>query len=369
MTSELLQNIDAFLVSNPTNIRYLTGFVGAAPHEREAYYLATKDKMFLFTNSLYLESAQKLVRSSPFIVHSSEIKVIEISRDFPLSKRLKEILSAVGSDPKPYNLGFEEVDLTVAEFRKQEKELPQVELIPTQNLIEELRMIKRPDEIENIKKAAKMTDDCFEYILGKLVPGTSETEIAWEMETFFCKNNAASAFSPIVAFNEHSSQPHYSLTKSYMLDAKSSIILLDFGAKVNGYCADMTRVIFSGQPTTQQKNAYEILLNAQETALELLKKGERSGAKLDEITRNELTNNKLTPHPHSLGHGLGLDIHELPRLSYHKDEVLKPNMAFTIEPGVYLEGKFGIRIEDLVWINEKNEVEILSKSNKKLTIL
>ena len=205
-------------------------------------------------------------------------------------------------------------------------------------------------------------------------------EIAWEIESYFKKRGAENAFPPIVAFGKNSSQPHYSSSIRYTLDAKRSLVLLDFGARVNGYCADMTRMLFMGLPKTEWKKAYQALKLAQQKALsylaqsfqyiDILKNQRRkiSGAELDQLVRKELAKFGYPPYPHSLGHAVGLAIHEAPRLSIRRDEELKPGMIFSVEPGIYVPGQFGMRIEDLVLLTE-NGIEVLSKSTKEMMIL
>lgn len=391
MIQEFLRNIDALLITEPTNIRYLTGFVGLSPYEREAYALITPSTHYLFTHALYLEQTKKLALNRK-LKKPTLLETIEISREEPLTKRLKEILSTLQSSTlKGLRLGFEEVNLSVAEFHKVRNELIGVVLVPTQDRIEEIRKIKHPEEVEWIIKAAKITDHCFETILGQLKLGVSETEIAWEIETFFHKNGAVSAFPPIVAFGENSSQPHYTPTFKGSTLKGHSLVLLDFGARVNGYCADMTRVVFAGKPTLEQQRVYKVVYKAQTEVVTYLKKSaiptfirgplangsattktnrlnSISSAALDRSARETIEKAGFPPYPHSLGHNVGLAIHEGPRLSIKKDEQLKPGMVFTIEPAVYLEGKFGIRIEDLILLKEDG-IEILSKSPKKFTII
>ncbi|RJR15231.1 aminopeptidase P family protein [Candidatus Microgenomates bacterium] len=382
----LRKDLDALLISNPTNIRYLTGFVSAAPQEREAYVLVATNAMYLFTNSLYLEQAKEIIPASLAgrqlspaeqdlalpdnnqINTNYPIKLLEISRIKPLTNRLSEIFESEFSQ-KQVKLGFESNDLTVAEYTQIKRKLADVQLVATQNLIEQQRILKTGQEITSIKKACAITDACFDAILKKIKPGISETELTWEIETFFRKNGAESSFSPIVAFNENSSQPHYTPSSRFTLNASPSLILLDFGARFNGYCADMTRMVHFGNPPEKIRNTYQALRSAQEKAVTLLASGERSGAKLDAAARKILTQHNLPEYPHSLGHGIGLDIHEAPRLTIRQNEELKPGMVFSIEPGIYFEGKFGMRLEDLVLINEKNEIEVLTKSAKMFTLI
>ena len=324
----------ALFITNPTNIRYLTGFVGV--DKRDAYLLILGNKKILFTIDLYREQAKQL----------SNIQIIQ-STKYPIEIKKMGIKT----------LEFEEADLTVSEYNRLAKLFT---LIPTKNRIEKLRQIKRADEIANIRRAASVTDACFEIILGKLKPGVSESEIAWEIESFFKKQGAERAFSPIVAFGKNSSQPHYGLLQGVPLQSTEHV-LLDSGAKVNGYCADMTRVVFLGPPKSEWVKTYETVLTANKEALDMLKNGERNGGVLDEKT-------KPPNCPHSLGHAVGLDIHESPRLTIKKPAMLKAGMVVTIEPGIYIEGAYGIRIEDLVLLKEKG-IEILSKSKKDLVVL
>ncbi len=366
----LLTKIDALLITDPINIRYLTGFVGVSPDEREVYCLLSKDILYLFTNALYLEAAKNA--KCPML--NAKLEVVEISRENPLSKKLVNILK----EKKIKRLGFEEIDLTVAEYQKLKLTLKGVSLVPTRNRVEELRMIKRVDEIENIRQAAALTDQCFIYLTSFLKPSVTESQIAWEIESFFRKHGAKSVFSPIVAFGTHSSQPHYtfglerpglSRLKGQALK-NQDIVLLDFGARVNGYCSDMTRVVFVGRSKDEWKRAYDTVLRAQQTALDLLAGFHPvSGATLDKGAREAIKKAGFPLYPHSLGHGVGLSIHEQPRLSYKNPTVhLKPGMVVTVEPAIYIEGSYGIRIEDLVLL-KKDGVEILSKSPKELILL
>lgn len=345
MNAQMFSGIDALLTTNPYNIQYLTGFTSVAPQAREAYVLLTPGKTYLFTNSLYTEQAKTL-----------GFPVIEITRDNPLSKSLAQVF-------KGATLGFEEANITVSEYNALKKNFT---LIPTRNRVEMLRMIKRPDEIENIRKAVKLTDGCFRSILKDIKPGVTESFIAWEIESYIRSHGATLAFAPIVAFNEHSSQPHYQSMDHKRLP-NNSLVLVDFGARVNGYCSDMTRVVFVGKLKDEWKRAYEAVLEAQKRALDALFRGQRSGAKLDRLAKATIEKAGFVPYSHSLGHAVGLAIHEAPRLTVKKDEILKPGMIFSIEPAIYVEGQYGIRIEDLVLL-KSNGIEILSQSPKDIQI-
>ncbi len=384
----LVKKNEALLITNPTNIRYLTGFVGV--DRRDAYLLVLKNKAVLFTNSLYREQARKLTAVNypigTLLGTKGQLEIVEVSRENPISRKLAQVLAKnlqapfKGQTFKGIRLGYEEQDLTVAEFEKLKSTLKDAVFVPAQGRVEKLRMIKRQDEIAYIRQAAKLTDECFDFILGKIRPGVTEGELAGEIESFFRKSGADAAFSPIVAFGKNTSQPHYSSKLSFKAPQSlalklDDIILLDFGARVNGYCADMTRMVFVRQPKHEWKLAYQTVLEAQKAALSYLQAQGRalnsqlSGSYADRTAREVIRESGLPPYPHSLGHGVGLDIHEKPRLTIKKPfGKLKAGMVFSVEPGIYIEGRYGIRIEDLVLL-KKDGLEILSQSKKTLTIL
>lgn len=351
-------SLDGILITDPSNIRYLTGFIGVAPEEREAYVLLTHNKITLFASRLYSEAARRLT-------NAKRLTFVELSRDHPLSGSL----TAITNEDNIKKLGFEEANLTVAEFNKLRQSLPDVRLIPTREKIEQVRMIKRQDEITLIRQAAALTDACLTQLRQKIHPGISENTLAMAIDQFFRQNGAGNAFSAIVAFGSHTSQPHYNnMPSQEFLLEKNDIILIDMGARIEGYCADMTRMLFVGKPKQEWITAYEAVLSANEKALELLADGERNGATLDAAAREVIAEAGFPVYPHSLGHAVGLNIHEAPRLTVQNAEILKPYMAITIEPGIYVEGAFGIRIEDLILVKE-NGIEVLSMSSKQPHVL
>ena len=306
-----------FLVTSPTNIRYLTGFTG------EGWLVLDGNTKYLLTDSRYTEEAKK-IPDMTLISSLSRFKTLE----------------------------FEEDSLTVGQMKKLK-----MKLIPTSGKIEALRIIKRKDEIENIRLAAKITRDTFKFISKRIRPGMTEARLAYELEGYLRVKGGDVAFPPIVAFNQHSSQPHYSARGNLPL-RRGTLLQLDFGAKINGYCADMSRVVFFGPPKLEWVRAHETVSAAQQKVLSLLRQGEQSGAVLDTAAKKVIAEANFPPYEHGLGHGVGLDIHERPRLSVKKDEKLKPGMVFTVEPGIYIEGMYGIRIEDTVLL-KKNGVEVL----------
>lgn len=348
---QLMHGIDALLVSTHANIRYLTGFHGASDSEREAFVLVTRKFTHIFSSALYQEEILKLT--------GSHLAFSTISLDYPLSKRLKTIIRAESI----VTVGFEDDDLRFKEYEELKHKLS-IPLIPTHNRVTSLRQIKTPEELKYIKQAARLTDECFSTIKNYIIPGVRENHIVWEIEKFIKSRGAELAFAPIVSFGTNSSKPHYINDRNAVLQ-KRDVALLDFGAKVSGYCSDMTRVLFIGSPQLKMEKTYHGVLDAQEQSLKLLSAGERNGAVLDKSARQTLKRHNLPEYPHSLGHSLGLEIHESPRLTYKKDTILKPGTVVTVEPAVYFPGEFGIRIEDLVVVKE-NTIEILSQSPKKM---
>ncbi|MCL4360567.1 Xaa-Pro peptidase family protein [Patescibacteria group bacterium] len=402
---KLLDDIDALLVTNPTNIRYLTGFVGTASGEREAYVLITRDEAFFLTSGLYVEEASSLQLLDCSVVKllqtTKPLRIIEIPIGSSLGNKLSELIDtkkhvSTRISQKRFLLGFEESNLTVSELNNLTESLRGVKLVPTTDRIELLRRIKRADEIQQIELAAKITDQCFSYILKRIRPGITEARLAWEIESYLRLRAGDIAFSPIVAFNAHSSMPHFSVLSqrtgqnqrlalnSFTPLRRGSLILLDFGARVNGYCADMTRTVFLGPPKPEWASAYKTVLAAQQAALTYLRscyhvtehdnKSSRagrvtiSGKKADASTREIITAEGFPPYPHSLGHAVGLDVHEMPRLTVSADVTLEPGMIFSVEPGIYVSGKYGIRIEDLILL-KSTRLEILSKSPKTPLVL
>ncbi len=346
------------LVCNPTNIRYLTGFSGLSPTEREAYVLFTDMKTYLFTNPLYREEAQICTKNTPTCMF------IEISRDHPFSKELSTLCKTQSIQA----LEFESDYLTVSEYEKLKDALVSTSLIPSHNRIEEKRTSKTSNEIDLIRQACVLTDECFSYVRDIITPGMYESEVAVLIESFFKQKGAGIAFSPIAAFGRNASKPHYAPDGKGAQLQKKDTVLLDFGARVNGYCADMTRMIFITKPNEQLQHAYNSLRSAQEHALTLLAAKERSGSVIDTQTRNILEQDGFPTYPHSLGHALGLDIHESPRIYKDTNTTLTSGMIITIEPGIYIEGTFGMRIEDTVCITDSG-IDILTKTTKDMIVL
>ncbi|MCL4354038.1 M24 family metallopeptidase [Patescibacteria group bacterium] len=230
-------------------------------------------------------------------------------------------------------------------------------------------MKKSPAEIGSIKKACLITDQTFKYILPHLIEGVSETDIVKKINKRIRKYSDGLAFKTIVAFGENSSHVHHKPSSDRKLK-KGDIIMLDFGAKINGLCSDMTRTLFLGKPSKKQREFYEDVLKAQLLAIDYMKttiinQNPVRSFDVDKIARDYLEDKKYPPMPHSLGHGIGKKVHSGLRLSPKSKSYLRSGMVFSIEPGIYIKDFGGVRIEDTVLLT-KNNVEILTKSSKNL---
>lgn len=345
-----MNNINrCLLITNPSNIFYLTGFpLHECTPGREVFLVLSKKQNLFITDGRLIEFAKQVVAKS--------FTVIERGHEFPVT----DVINTFLQKNKYTTLEYEKADLTILELERFTKALKKIKLVGTENVIENLRLIKNKREIEKIKKSAEITDKTFSSILPLLKPEVAESEIVWKIKTIFNSCGAGAAFEPIVASGSGSAIPHYSSTNKKL--KKGEIVLFDFGAKYAGYCSDMTRVVFIGKADTKTRNVYNTVLKAQQKALGLKTKSAR---KIDEIARDTIIKAGFPSIPHGVGHGVGISIHEDPRLNPKSENKLKKGMVFTVEPGIYLPGWGGVRIEDLlVW--EKGGIKNITKSPKKL---
>lgn len=348
--------LDAALISSIPNIVYLTGYSGFSKEEREAYLFITENKQYVLTDGRYSQAVKTLIPN---------FRLIEISSKLSFEKAIKQLIkkhSPAGEAGKIKKLGFEGNNLTFLEHKTFSKHFNNIYHLS----ISDLRSIKTSDEISKIEKACKLGDKTFDYVLKKIKLGISEKEVDNEIEFFIKRHGADISFPPIVAFGPNSAIPHHVPT-AYKLQS-NQIVLLDFGVKLNNYCSDMTRTIFFGKPSTEQKRMYETVLNAQQKSIEYLQKshlrgGRMDSSEVDKLARNYIISQGYKTIPHSLGHGIGIDVHESPHLSPKSKDILKQGMVFSIEPGIYKPNFGGVRIEDLV-VLEKNKLRPLTHSPK-----
>ena len=334
-------DLQGMIISNPTNIKYLTGI------EAEGVLLITRKENVYITDSRYIEYVSNTV--TPF----DEIVVDDLKN---ISKDDYENFFMFCE-----NVGFEENYVTYAMYKKYMHMYKINNLIEAESIINRLRAIKDNEEIENIKEACRITDECFEFLLEYIKPGMTEKQIARKIQDYYMDNAEGISFEPIVASGENSSKPHAVPTDRTIKE--NDIITIDMGCKIKGYCSDMTRTIFLGEPTDEQKYVYDLVLKNQLKSLYEMK----DGASIKDISKIVTSNFALEGYDlvHSLGHGVGLDIHEIPFIRESNDHVLKEKMVVTNEPGIYIPANFGVRIEDTVLIT-KDGNEILTKSKKSL---
>jgi Xaa-Pro aminopeptidase len=334
-------NADALLVTHPANVRYLSGFTSP----QDARILVTLDKILFITDGRYTVQAQQEVTLETQIIPTSKVTVIDY---------LAELV-------KPYKLAVEANHMTL-DVAKAFQEKSGRDVIATMNLVTDLRLIKSPQELDFMREAAALADKAFTYILNVLDTGMMEIEVALELERFLRKQGSEGvAFDIIVASGERSSMPHG--LASQKIIQMGELVTLDFGAKLHGYHSDMTRTVGMGDVPDDQQELYAAVLETQELALAQIGP-KKNGKVIDQIARDNFKKYKLDEYfVHSLGHGVGLEIHEGPALSQRKEDILEVGMTVTVEPGVYVPGKAGVRIEDLVVVTAQG-CERLSHSPK-----
>ena len=337
-------DLQGLILTNPVNIRYLTNI------EAEGILLLTRKDNIYITDARYIEAVHStLTLYDEIIVYD----IHDVSKD----------------DYENFfmfceNVGFEEYDISYAKYKEYIRKYKINNFVETEHIIEKQRMIKDEEEIKNIEKSCEITDNCFSYILNYIKPGMTEKQIANEIEEYYKQRTDGLSFDTIVASGENTSKPHAVPTNRKIQE--KDIITIDMGCKVKGYCSDMTRTFFVGEVPEEIKPIYDLVLKNQVQTLEAYKDG-ASTRLLTKMVENDfkLNNYDLI---HSLGHGVGLEIHEPPYMSYTSDTQLKENMVVTDEPGIYIPGKFGVRIEDTVQITKFGCIS-LTKSEKNYIII
>ncbi|MBH5318079.1 aminopeptidase P family protein [Paenibacillus sp. GSMTC-2017] len=339
--------LEAILIGSPYNRRYISGFTGSS-----GYVLITSQKSYLLTDFRYRIQAAQQVEGFEIVEHGTN----------PLND-VHELLAQSGIS----KLGFEQDHVNYGEFVQWTKTLGSIELKPVAGFVEKLRMIKDDSELQVMQEAADLADRTFTYILGLIRSGMKETDVALEMEVFMRSNGAtSSSFDTIVASGERSALPHG--VASDRVIGVDEFIKLDFGAYYNGYCSDLTRTVVIGKPNDRHREIHSIVLEAQMHALEYIRPG-MTGREADALTRDIITKYGYGDHfGHGTGHGLGMEIHEAPRLSKLSETILTPGMTVTVEPGIYIPGFGGVRIEDDIVITESG-IKILTSSPKELISL
>lgn len=350
MNKKILGNLDSILISSVSNLIYLTKDFGFSENEREAFILITKNNKYFITDMRYSNAV--LNSNLDFkLIYDGVYKFLDITIDQIIKKE------------KIKTLGIEENNLFVSEYKilKGKAKLKSIDLT-------KLKIVKREEEIKRIKKACQITDEAFSFIIKQLKTGVSEKEVSIILENFIKNKNAEISFRPIIAFGKNSATPHHLSDQTKL--KKNQIVLLDFGVKYNSYCSDMTRTVFFGKADKKFIKTYQTVLEAQSKAVDFIneKSASKNGLKANEIdktARDHIINMGFPSIPHSLGHGIGIEVHEAPNISPSSKQKIINGMIFSIEPGIYLENWGGIRIEDLVLI-KNNKAQLIYSSTREI---
>ncbi|HEY8172986.1 MAG TPA: Xaa-Pro peptidase family protein [Dehalococcoidia bacterium] len=342
------RELDGALISNAENRHYLSGFTGSA-----GYLLVTNDDAIIATDFRYYE--QSAAQAPDFRLHKTV---------GGFDGWVPPLFAGLGGK----KIGFESGDVTVAthqQLKKALSALPEGErpqLVPQSNLVESLRIFKEPAEVEALQKAVDLGDAAFTYVAERVEPGWTEKQVAWEIEKYIREHGGDGlSFDTIVAGGPWGAMPH-AYPRERKLEAGEGVVI-DMGSDVGGYMSDLTRTIFLGKPDDEFNKIYDVVLTAQLTAEEMVKPG-MTGDECHMIAHNVIEAAGYgETFGHGLGHGIGLQVHEAPRVGRTSTDVLEDNMVFTIEPGIYVTGWGGVRIEDMV-VLEGGKARVMSKAPK-----
>ncbi|MCX6143869.1 MAG: Xaa-Pro peptidase family protein [Ignavibacteriales bacterium] len=339
--------LDALLVSHLPHVRYLTGFSGS-----NGLCVVTLSKQYFLTDNRYREQSKTEIDGFEIVITSDTLLKAARKRGMINGKK---------------KIGFESQYLSVSTFENLKKLFPSASFVSKRSVIETIAAVKEESEIEAIKRAAAITDKVFRKVLLALKPGVRELDIAAEISYWHQRFGAdGDAFESIVASGPRGALPHGRATEKRI--RKGEFVTLDFGCKCKGYNSDLTRTVAVGPPTERGRKIYRIVLEAQRMAIEATRPGVPA-RNLDRVARRHIRQKGFGKYfSHSLGHGLGIEIHEPLRLSVKSKDVVRVGNVFTIEPGIYLQGVGGVRIEDDVVVRESG-CEVITKSPKELMIL
>jgi Xaa-Pro aminopeptidase len=338
------RELDALLVTNLVNVRYLSGFTGT-----NGLCLVTPDQRLFVTDFRYVERA------------ASEVPDFERLRG-------KQDLLGDAAERLSGRVGFEDQHVSVRTYKRLEELAPDgVELVPAGGVVEELRAVKEPGELEKMREAATLADQMYEYIQSRGLVGRTEREVALDVEREMRERGAEDpSFPSIIASGPHGALPHADPRDVEI--AANTLVIVDMGCRVDGYCSDCTRTFATGDISDELRAVYELVLAAQEESAAAVRAGAECRA-VDQVARDRIGGAGHGEHfGHGLGHGVGLEVHEAPRLAQTADGELATGNAVTVEPGVYIPGEFGVRIEDLVVVTDDGS-ETLSHFPKNLITL
>jgi Xaa-Pro aminopeptidase len=319
------RELDQLYVSDLVNVRYLTGFTGT-----NGACLVSRDERVFFTDFRYTERAES-----------------EVAPEWERPEAERELIPQIVGRMKG-RVGFEDAKLSVRQLARLEAAAGDsgVELVPAGDLVERLRAIKEPEELERIAAAAELSDDVYRWAISRGLVGRTEGEVAREVEARIRELGAEPSFPPIIAAGENGALPHAEPGDREI--GTGELVVFDMGSLLDGYCSDCTRTYATGDPGEDAREVYELVRNAQQASLEAVRPA-LSGKDVDAVAREMISEAGYGDRfGHGLGHGVGLEVHEGPRLASTSEDDLFEGNVVTVEPGVYLPGRFGVRIEDLV---------------------
>ena len=341
--------LDGLLVSHLPNIRYLCGFTGSA-----GFLLVAPAGSVFFTDVRYDTQAHEEVKSAKVVIARKSVL-----------ETFAQLLSGRKRKTRGWSLGIEADHCTVAEKKRLSTALPSgIRLKDSPSIIERQRMVKDEDELEAIRAAVSLGAKLFDRALEVLRPGIKEVEVAAEMELAARKAGAEEmSFPTIIASGARAALPHGRASTQAI--SANAFVVCDFGVILSGYCSDQTRTVWVGQVSDEARRAYEAVREAQQAGINAVRPGITVG-EVDAAARKVLRKAGLGRYfTHSTGHGVGLEIHEIPRVARGQTEVLQPGMVITIEPGIYFPGKWGVRIEDMVAVTSDG-CEVMTPTSKDL---
>ena len=318
------KELDQLFVSDLTNVRYLTGFTGT-----NGACLVGGDELIFFTDFRYTERAKT-----------------EVAPEWERPDAERELVPQIIGRMKG-RIGFEDAKLSVRQLARLEAAAGEdVEFIPAGDLVEQLRAVKEPEELERIAAAAKLSDEVYEWAIERGLAGRTERDVARAVEARIRELGAEPSFPPIIAAGENGALPHAEPGDREI--GSGELVVFDMGSLLDGYCSDCTRTFATGDPGEEAREVYDLVLRAQLAALEAVR-APAAGKEVDAVAREMISEAGYGDRfGHGLGHGVGLEVHEGPRLATTSEDELFEGNVVTVEPGVYLPGKFGVRIEDLV---------------------
>lgn len=349
-------DLDALLVSQPESRYYLSGYRGhdLPPRDSAGFLLISREQAYLLTDSRTSEQAAQ---------EALEYEVLE----YGIKARLTQRLAELARKHALRRVGFESIHLPsnserqIAEFLR-----GNAELIPTSDLVDQLRIVKEADELSRLRASQSALDDCFAAVSADLRPGQTERQVARAVEDYLREHAHGTSFQSIIASGPNASMPHAVASDRPIQVGEP--ITIDIGALFDGYCSDMTRTVCLGTAPDKLKEIYGVVLAAQEQTESALRPG-MTGKQADQVARDIIKEAGYGDNfGHGTGHGIGLEVHEPPWLSMARGEnELQPGMVFSVEPGIYLPGWGGVRIEDLVLMTEQG-AEVLARSHKRLEL-